>query len=137
MNGCTHIVGVENLVSGLNPSIRMLGDASNPNRRKAKLWSLEVKEKIEGHNMRKSYYQAVANSSWANIGYLVVGKIEGKDTKEELRMLAKLHGIGVIVFNKENPEETYIEIQAQERDEIDLDVCNRIVEEKTRDLLNL
>lgn len=119
------IVGVEGLVSGWTSEIKALAEETN--HKKAKLWSLEVKQKIDSSNVRVYFLQAVANSSWANLGYLAVGKIADDETKAELRMLANLYGIGVIIINKDRPTESSIFIAARERDEIDLATCNRLV----------
>jgi len=63
---------------------------------KGKLWSFEVKIKIDNGNVREAFFQTVSNSSWANYGYLVTSEIIGRETINELRILAGLHGIGVI-----------------------------------------
>ena len=74
--------------------------------KKTKLWSFEVKKSITRSNIREVFFQAVSNSSWANLGYLVASKIEGPDTMKELRMLSSLHGIGFIQLDTENPAES-------------------------------
>ena len=97
--------------------------------KKTKLWSFEVKILINRSNVRKVFFQAVSNSSWANFGYLVASEIEGTNTLKELRMLASLHGIGFIKLDAENPSESQIMIPAKERNEIDWDTANRLTEE--------
>jgi len=97
--------------------------------RRARLWSFEAKLLLNRSNVRKSYFQAVSNSSWANFGYLVAAAIEGEDTMKELRMLAATHGIGVIQLDAATPAESQILIPARERPEIDWDMCNRLAEE--------
>ncbi len=97
--------------------------------KKTKLWSFEVKIRINRGNVRETFFQAVSNSSWANFGYLVASEIIGTDTLKELRMLASLHGIGFIRLDVENPTESEIMILAKERVEIDWDIANRLVEE--------
>lgn len=97
--------------------------------RRARLWSFEVKLLINRSNVRKSYFQAVSNSSWAHFGYLVAATVEGDDTMKELRMLAATHGIGVIELDSETPTESQILIPARERSGIDWDMCNRLTEE--------
>ncbi|EJM7153673.1 hypothetical protein NOW39_003175 [Vibrio parahaemolyticus] len=37
---------------------------------RVRLWSFEVKKALTGSNVRKSFFQAVSNSSWANEGGL-------------------------------------------------------------------
>lgn len=121
------IVGVESLVDpDWIAEVEHLAGLTNS--KKARIWSFEVKKAIESSNVRASFLQAVSNSSWANFGYLVAEKIEDPETEKELRMLASLHGIGVIIFNAEE-QEGDIKIQARERDEIDLVFCNRLANE--------
>ncbi len=120
------LVGMEDLSNDWNDEIKecvkRYGD------KKTKLWSFEVKILINSSNVRKAFFQTVSNSSWANFGYLVAGKIEGK-ALPELRMLSSLHGIGVILLDVENPAESKIVIPARERGEIDWDNANRLAEE--------
>ena len=97
--------------------------------KKTRLWSLEVKIRINRSNVREVFFQTVSNSSWANLGYLVAGEIEGADTLKELRMLASLHGIGLIRLDADNPPESQIIIPARERYEVDWDTANRLVSE--------
>ncbi len=56
-----------------------------------RLWSFEVKKELSGSNARKSFFQAVSNSSWANEGYLVATSISDSSVEQELRMLSALH----------------------------------------------
>jgi hypothetical protein len=95
--------------------------------RKTKLWSFEVKKLINRSNVREAYFQAVSNSSWANIGYLVAGEIQGAE--KELRILSGLHGIGFILLNLENPNESEFRIPARERSDVDWNAANRLAEE--------
>ncbi len=50
-----------------------------------RLWSFEVKKELNGTNVRKSFFQAVSNSSWANEGYLVATSISDSNVEQELR----------------------------------------------------
>lgn len=97
--------------------------------RRARLWSFEVKLLINRSNVRKCYFQAVSNSSWAHFGYLVAEKIEGDGTMKELTMLAATHGIGVIQLDSAAPTESQVIIPARERSDVDWDMCNRLAEE--------
>jgi len=97
--------------------------------RRARLWSFEVKLLINRSNVRKCYFQAVSNSSWAHFGYLVAEKIEGDGTMKELTMLAATHGIGLIQLDSVTPTDSQIMIPARERPDIDWDMCNRLTEE--------
>lgn len=121
------LVGLEDLSSDWTRELRdCVGVLAE---RRARLWSYEVKLLINRSNVRKCYFQAVSNSSWAHFGYLVASTVEGDDTMRELRMLASTHGIGVIQLDCETPTESQILIPARERAEIDWDMCNRLTEE--------
>jgi hypothetical protein len=94
-----------------------------------RLWSFEVKKELTGSNARKSFFQAVSNSSWANQGYLVATSISDGSVEQELRMLSTLHGIGVILLNPENPSESEMMLPAKSRAEVDWQSVNRILVE--------
>ena len=72
-----------------------------------KLFSYEIKKEIRNdHELKKCYFQAVSNSSWANYGYLVVFEIDD-NLKEEINRLHQSFGIGVIEL-KANPYQSKI-----------------------------
>jgi len=97
---------------------------------RCRLWSFEVKLKLNRSNVREAWFQTVSNSSWANQGYLVAAEVEGADTMKELRLLAAAHGMGLIVLDVEDPTEgSEIRIPARERSDVDWDACNRLAEE--------
>lgn len=120
------LVGMENLSEHWHPEVRNCVGASAI--QKTKLWSFEVKLELTMGTVRKSFFQAVSNSSWAHFGYLVAPDIP-TDALKELRLLSSLHGIGVIQLNSENPPESQILIPARERKEADWDAINRIAKE--------
>lgn len=94
-----------------------------------RLWSFEVKKELSSSNARKSFFQAVSNSSWANEGYLVATSISDSSVEQELRMLSALHGIGVILLNPENPSESEMMLPARSRADVDWQSVNRILVE--------
>jgi hypothetical protein len=104
-----------------------------------RLWSFEVKKELNSGNVRKSFFQAVSNSSWANEGYLVATAISDNAVEQELRMLSALHGIGVILLNPENPSESEMTLPARARPEVDWQSVNRILVENEdfRDYIEL
>lgn len=104
-----------------------------------RLWSFEVKKELNVSNARKSFFQAVSNSSWANEGYLVATSISDGNTEKELRMLSALHGIGVILLNPENPSESEMILPARSRSDVDWESTNRILTENEdfRDYIEL
>ena len=97
--------------------------------KRVRLWSFEVKIELNSSNIRKSFFQAVSNSSWANEGYLVTTLITDNENNvmQELRMLSALHGIGVILLNSKNPYDSEILLPAIVKSEIDWQSVNRIV----------
>lgn len=97
---------------------------------RCRLWSFEVKLKLNRTNVREAWFQTVSNSAWANQGYLVSAEVEDAATMKELRLLAATHGIGLIVLDAEAPTEgSEIRIPARERTDVDWDACNRLAEE--------
>ena len=128
------LVGMEDLTADLHQEIKNI--ITEYGNRKTRLWSFEVKLLLNRSNVREAFFQAVSNSSWANLGYLAAAEIEGADTMKELRMLFGLHRIGLIQINTENPAESQILIPARERIEVDWATCNRPASEN-KDFLQL
>lgn len=97
-----------------------------------KLFSFELKISLNFTNLRKYYFQAVSNSSWANEGYLVAVNVD-EDTafRDELRRLSNAFGIGIIKLNTENIYESEILYPAQMKQNIDWDTVNRIANENS------
>jgi len=94
--------------------------------KQCRLWSFEVKRKITRSNVREVFFQAVSNSSWSHLGYLVAAEIEGEDTLRELRILTARHGIGVIKLDFENPSESQVLIPALVLPDLDWNHINRL-----------
>jgi hypothetical protein len=72
-----------------------------------KLSSYELKKEINSDTeLKKAYFQAVSNSSWANYGYLVA--FEFSDSlSDEMERLNQSFGIGIIELNA-NPYQSKI-----------------------------
>jgi uncharacterized protein len=80
-----------------------------------KLNSYEIKKEINSdYELKKTFFQAVSNSSWANYGYLVAFEISDSLT-EEMERLSQSFGIGIIEL-KANPYESKILFPAKYRD---------------------
>lgn len=95
-----------------------------------KLFSFEMKIKLNFTNLREYYFQAVSNSSWAHEGYLVALDIEEDGLLyDELRRLNNAFGIGVIKLNPMEIEQSEILFQSKERDIIDMDTVDRLAGE--------
>jgi hypothetical protein len=64
-----------------------------------KLSSYEIKKEINSDSeLKKAYFQAVSNSSWANYGYLVAFEFSDSLT-DEMERLNQSFGIGIIELN--------------------------------------
>lgn len=95
-----------------------------------KLFSFELKIKLNFTNLREYYFQAVSNSSWANEGYLVTLEVEDDPLmNDELRRLSNSFGIGIIILNASNIDESEILLPAKEKEFIDWDTIDRLVDE--------
>lgn len=120
------VVGIQDLGADWDQAVRDCVQQRVDKR--ARLWSFEVKILINRSNVRECFFQAVSNSSWSDVGYLVAEQINGEAIKE-LRMLSAAHGIGVIRLNKEDPSESDVLLPARERQGIDWDSANRLATE--------
>ncbi|WP_246708180.1 HrgA protein [Bartonella sp. HY038] len=122
----------------LHPDLVAMEDLSNDwdqeikacvkeySQQKTRLWSFEVKILINRSNVREVFFQTVSNSSWANFAYLVTSEINS-DALKEIRILSSLHGIGLIILDKDNVSESQILIPAREKIEVDWNSVNRLV----------
>ncbi len=72
-----------------------------------KITSYEIKKEINtDYDLKKCFFQAVSNSSWANYGYLVAFEINSS-LSEEMERLNQSFGIGIIEL-KANPFESKV-----------------------------
>ena len=91
------------------------------------IYSYELKKELNLSNIRKCYFQAVSNSSWANEGYLVAAKIDDdEEFREELKRLSSSFGIGIIQLNIDNPYKSEILFQARYKEDLDLNTINKL-----------
>lgn len=107
------------------------------------LFSYELKRSIDNdHDLKKYFFQALSNSSWANYGYLVAFEISDS-VEEEMERLNRAFGIGLIHLSP-YPDDTKILFPARKNDldyyTIDK-LCNlnkdfRTFVEKTTKVLN-
>ena len=124
---CPDVVGMEDLGSDWDPEVQECVRHC-PDRR-AKLWSFEIKLRINWSNVRECFFQAVSNSSWANLGYLVTTDIRGKGMFKELRMLTAVHGIGLIKLRIDAPTWSQVIVPAREKVGVDWDTSNWLATE--------
>lgn len=80
-----------------------------------KLHSYELKKEINSDSeLKKAYFQAVSNSSWANFGYLVAFEFSDSLT-DEMERLNQSFGIGIIELNP-NPYQSKVLFAPKYRD---------------------
>ena len=103
-----------------------------------KLYSFEIKIRLDFSNLRESFFQAVSNSSWAHEGYLVAYDIlQGDEFRAELQRLSSSFGIGIIQLNLHTPDDSEILYSAKTKDFLDWETINKLAEMNTdfRELL--
>ena len=89
-----------------------------------KLSSYELKKELNNDSeLKKAFFQAVSNSSWANYGYLVAFEISDSLT-DEMERLNQSFGIGIIELNA-NPYQSRILFQAKYR-ELDFKTIDKL-----------
>lgn len=93
------------------------------------LISYELKREIKSdYELKKCFFQAVSNSSWANYGYLVAFEIS-KNLMNEMERLNQSFGIGIIELNG-NPYESKILFQPTYK-ELDFKTIDKLCEINT------
>ncbi|WP_120869678.1 HTH domain-containing protein [Helicobacter pylori] len=113
-----------------NYKIETLEFLHNTGQNSYKLFSFELKIRINLSNLKASYFQAVSNSSWANEGYLVVFNIDD-EVLNELRRLNQSFGIGVIKLESEISNSKIL-LPTKER-EIDMQTLNMLIDDSPED----
>jgi hypothetical protein len=124
------IVGINPIILNLNPlfqkEVEKLGMLST---KVIQFYSFELKLKVDKSNITECYFQAVSNSSWANLGYLVVGDLDTDPIfLSNLSRLNNGYGIGVIKLNIDNPGKSEIIVSAREREIVDINFMNFLSE---------
>ncbi len=94
-----------------------------------KLFSFELKIKLNKSNYRESFFQAVSNSTWAHEGYLVAANIANDDDLlSELERLSMSFGIGIIKLNLNDIDSSSVLYHAKKRDNLDWETMNKLSE---------
>lgn len=121
------IVGVYFPFSNYSENTRDFIDSINNSR--VKLFSFEMKIKVNFSSLREYYFQAVSNSSWANEGYLVaLDYDDSAELLEEMLRLNNAFGIGFIKLNPEDIEQSEILVPSKQKDDLDWDTVDRLVD---------
>lgn len=114
-----HFLNLKNPSS--NALLRVINKADAFN-----LISYELKREIKSdYELKKCFFQAVSNSSWANYGYLVAFEIS-KNLMGEMERLNQSFGIGIIELNG-NPYESKILFQPKYK-ELDFKTIDKLCE---------
>lgn len=93
-----------------------------------KVFSFEMKREITQLTARMDYFQAVSNSSWANEGYLVTGRIENSiELMKDLALLNNLFGIGIIILDIMQPDNSTILFPSKEKANIDVGSLDALI----------
>lgn len=112
-------------IEDIKPEVYDLTKVSNESL--TEIFSFEIKKKLSFGNLRESFFQAVSNSSWANESYLVASEISTEtEFAEELKRLCNSFGIGVILLNVDDPDDSDIVIPADNKDELDWITINKL-----------
>lgn len=94
-----------------------------------KLFSFEIKRELNLSNYKQYFFQAVSNSSWAHEGYLVTLHLkEDAELKQDLERLNHAFGIGIIVLNSENVDQSEILFPARFNSRLDIDTVDTLIE---------
>jgi hypothetical protein len=105
-----------------------LNDISDSN--SIKLYSFELKKRIDKSNYREFFFQAVSNSSWSNEGYLVAAEIkEDDDLYSELERLSGSFGIGIIQLDLEDIDSSRVIFSAKQKSRLDWELMNKLCEQ--------
>lgn len=95
-----------------------------------RLYSFEIKKRIDRSNYRECFFQAVSNSSWANEGYLVTAYVQKQDDLlAELERLSASFGIGIIVLDLSDIDSSSVLFPAHPKDYLDWETMNKLCEQ--------
>jgi hypothetical protein len=122
------MVGFYIPIEDWNEKLLELNDISDSN--SIRLYSFELKKRIDKSNYREYFFQAVSNSSWSNEGYLVAAEIkEDDDLYSELERLSGSFGIGIIHLDIEDIDSSKIIFPAKQRNNLDWELMNKLCEQ--------
>lgn len=95
-----------------------------------RLYSFELKKKIDRSNYREAFFQTVSNSSWANEAYLVTCAIQqDDDLLSELERLSTSFGAGIIILNLDDIDSSTVLFSARSKDYLDWETMNKLCEQ--------
>ena len=97
-----------------------------------KLFSFELKIRLDFGNYKECFFQAVSNSSWANEGYLVaLDMAQDEGFVDALQKLSQSFGIGIIHLDAQNIAQSQILSPAQFKEKIDYTTAYELAEKNS------
>lgn len=95
-----------------------------------KMYSFELKRRVDKSNYREYFFQAVSNSTWANEGYLVASEFkQDDDLFSELERLSTSFGIGIIRLDLEDIDASEVLYSARAKSSLDWELMNKLCEQ--------
>ena len=92
-----------------------------------KIFSFEIKIRLDFSNYKESFFQAVSNSSWANEGYLAALFVQQDgEFREALQKLSQSFGIGIILLDAANVSQSEILSPARHKKQTDYSVMHEL-----------
>ena len=92
-----------------------------------KIFSFEIKIRLDFSNYKESFFQAVSNSSWANEGYLAALSVQQDgEFREALQKLSQSFGIGIILLDAANVSQSEILSPARHKKQTDYSVMHEL-----------
>ena len=97
-----------------------------------KIFSFEIKIRLDFSNYKESFFQAVSNSSWANEGYLAALSVQQDgEFREALQKLSQSFGIGIILLDAANVSQSEILSPARHKKQTDYSVMHELAIKNT------
>ncbi len=122
------MVGFHMPIENWNRILLDYNDISDSN--SIRLYSIEIKKRIDKSNYREYFFQTVSNSSWANESYLLTAEIQqDDDLLSELERLSSSFGIGIGFIDIEDIDSSKILFPARPKNELDWELMNKLCDQ--------
>lgn len=122
------IIGVRYPFGDYDSDVQLLMNALEINT--CKIYSFELKIKIDFSTLRESYFQAVSNSSWANEGYLVAVEYDpSPEFWDEMLRLNNAFGIGFIKLNLSDYTQSEVLLNSRQNENMDWTTIDRLCQD--------
>lgn len=122
------IIGVKYPFDDYDSDVRLLMNALEINT--CKIYSFELKIRVDFSTLRESYFQAVSNSSWANEGYLVAAEYDpSPEFWDEMLRLNNAFGIGFIKLNLIDYTQSEVLLNSRHNENMDWTTIDRLCQD--------